>query len=98
MIKINPQVLYDDNKNAVGVFLSKEDYNKVINEMEDLEDSLIMSKAKEESGPHYTEEEAYKIMGFSEKDIKEIKENTVKNPLENKGVEEKEKEVEYCLN
>lgn len=39
---MHPKVLYDENGNKVGVLLKKKDFEKLIEELEDLHDMLIV--------------------------------------------------------
>ncbi len=85
MLKINPKFLYDKNKNKVGVFLSARDFDILVEKIEDLEDLIELREiTEEEQGQESTSaDDFYLELGYSEEEIKEIKDSAMEIYKEN---------------
>ncbi|RLD27092.1 MAG: hypothetical protein DRI54_01685 [Bacteroidetes bacterium] len=56
------QVITDNKGNKLGVFFTIDEYNKIIEELEELEDIRLYDKSKATKEPSYPIEEAFKMV------------------------------------
>jgi hypothetical protein len=64
------QFITDNNGNKLGVFLPMKDYNKMIEELDDLEDVKLYDKAKADNEPSIPIDEAFKMIEEERKNKK----------------------------
>jgi len=60
MIKIKPNFVYDEEENKVGAILSINDFEALINELEDYQDYKLINERKNKQEKLYTLEEVIK--------------------------------------
>jgi len=60
VIKIKPNFVYDENENKVGVILSVEEFEAIVDELEDYHDYKLINERRNKQEKLYTLEEVIK--------------------------------------
>lgn len=62
MLKVHPQYITDPNGKKLSVILTINEFNTLIEELEELDDIRLFDEAKEDKEPSVPIEEAFKLI------------------------------------